>query len=200
MLIGLDFDNTIVRYDMVFHTVARERGLIDNAVAASKVAVRDDLRSRGLEEAWTEIQGYVYGCRMDLAEVYDGVFDFLRWARQDGHECVIISHKTRRPYLGPAYDLHAAASTWIKESLIDAAGPLVEEHRVFFRETKAEKIDQISAQGCNVYVDDLPEILLADNFPDQTRRILFDPDNHHADEQRLEIVQDWKSFKGLLGK
>ena len=40
MVLGVDFDNTIVRYDDVFHRVAVERGLIPDGVAPRKNEVR----------------------------------------------------------------------------------------------------------------------------------------------------------------
>ena len=48
--IGIDFDNTIVCYDDVFHEVAREQGLIPNDLPANKGAVRDHLRAIGRED------------------------------------------------------------------------------------------------------------------------------------------------------
>src|SRR5262249_22819241 len=60
MLIGVDFDNTIVCYDELFHRVAVEQGLIPSTVPATKGEVRRDLEGRGLGDVWTELQGYVY--------------------------------------------------------------------------------------------------------------------------------------------
>jgi len=42
--IGIDFDNTIVSYDTLFHRVALERGLIPISVPANKISVREYLR------------------------------------------------------------------------------------------------------------------------------------------------------------
>ena len=41
MRIGLDFDNTIVTYDSLFHKVATEQGLVPASLPVSKLAVRD---------------------------------------------------------------------------------------------------------------------------------------------------------------
>ena len=67
MRIGLDFDNTIVSYDALFHKVARERDCVPAATPVNKVAVRDYLRGVNQEDVWTAMQGYVYGARMDEA-------------------------------------------------------------------------------------------------------------------------------------
>src|SRR5579862_1715508 len=117
MRIGIDFDNTIVSYDALFHKVACERDLIPPDTPVNKVAVRDHLRRIGKEELWTELQGYVYGARMDEALAYPGVIEFLSGAAAAGHELAIVSHKTRHPFLGPQYDLHAAARRWVERHL-----------------------------------------------------------------------------------
>ena len=80
MRIGLDFDNTIVSYDALFHAVAVEKLLVPAETPVSKVEVRDYLRAIGNEPAWTELQGYVYGARMEQAEAYSGFFEFVRAA------------------------------------------------------------------------------------------------------------------------
>ena len=64
MVLGIDFDNTIVRYDELFHGVAVERGLIPASLPVRKNDVRDFLRQQDRERDWTELQGYVYGPRM----------------------------------------------------------------------------------------------------------------------------------------
>src|SRR5881392_3621645 len=73
MLVGLDFDNTIVCYDRLFHRLATERGLLPHGVAENKGAVRDYLRSIGREDDWTEMQGVGYGPRISDAEPFPGV-------------------------------------------------------------------------------------------------------------------------------
>src|SRR5215510_9369504 len=100
MRIGIDFDNTIACYDGVFHKAAVERGLVPVDLPSDKTSVRDHLRRAGREPDWTELQGYVYGSRMDLVACYPGFSDFARNAVRAGHELIVISHKTRYPYLG----------------------------------------------------------------------------------------------------
>lgn len=194
MHVGLDFDNTIVSYDALFHKVARETGSIPEGIPVSKVSVRDHLRSVGREEVWTEMQGTVYGSRMVEADMFPGVMEFLVWARSEGIRVSIVSHKTRHPFLGPRYDLHEAARGWITQSLQDAVGPLVAPENVFFELTKNDKLARIGALGCGIYVDDLPEILLAAGFPPSTERLLFDPDGHHM-EAGLRRAPDWSAVR-----
>ena len=180
MRIGIDFDNTIVSYDELFHKVAREQDLVPPETPLNKVAVRDHLRSIGQEARWTEMQGYVYGVRMDDALAYEGAIGFIRRAKDAGHSVTIVSHKTRHPFLGPQYDLHAAARAWVDSHLLCEGQPLLSCEEIFFELTKQEKLARIAACNCDAFIDDLPEILLAADFPASTARLLFDPDDHHS--------------------
>lgn len=200
MRIGLDFDNTIVSYDALFHKVAREQDVVPPETPVNKLAVRDYLRRIEREEVWTEMQGTVYGARMDEALAYPDVIEFLRWAGQVGHELAIVSHKTKHPFLGPQYDLHAAARAWVERHLCENGNPLIPASQVFFELTKEDKLARIGNFGCNIFLDDLPEILLASGFPASTRRILFDPENHHAAAALpgITVIQSWSGFSQCL--
>ncbi len=169
--IGLDFDNTIVCYDRVFHTAAVEQGLMPASVAANKNAVRDFLRAQGGEEHWIALQGEVYGKRMLEADAFPGLAGFLREAEAAVLRLVIVSHKTRYPFKGPRWDLHQAARDWIAAHLGDG---LFASENVFFELTKDAKLARIASCGCTAFIDDLPEILTAPAFPVQTRALLFD--------------------------
>lgn len=195
MLIGIDFDNTIVSYDTLFHKVATEQGVVPVSTPPNKVAVRDHLRAIGKEEIWTEMQGCVYGARMSEAAAYPGVIEFFRWARATHVPLCIVSHKTRHPFIGPEYDLHQAARDWIETRLVDEQGALVAPERVFFELTKEAKWARIAAAGCDWFIDDLPEILLAPAFPEKASRILFDPEKHHADETALLRMAGWSDIR-----
>ena len=196
MRIGLDFDNTIVSYDALFYEVALEQDLVPLDTPATKVAVRDYLRRVGKEEFWTEMQGYVYGARMEEALAYPGAIEFMRWARLAGHDLAIVSHKTKHPFLGPKYDLHAAARSWIDKYLGENASALITADQVFFELTKEEKLVRIGSFGCEIFLDDLPEILQANAFPADIRRVLFDPEGHHLTAALLDIavIQSWDGF------
>lgn len=172
--LGIDFDNTIICYDAVFHRVAREQGLIPATTPPTKEAVRDHLRASGREEAWTALQGEVYGRRLREAEPFPGALAFLAAARREGIPWSIISHKTRHPYRGPAWDLHAAALDWLAfMGFFDPEGLGLGREAVHFSETKEGKLDRIRSVGCTHFLDDLPEILLAPTFPEGTVRLLF---------------------------
>ena len=197
MHIGLDFDNTIVSYDSLFHKVALEAGIITKDFPTSKVSIRDHLRLKGQESAWTKMQGYVYGARMGEAVIYPGVIDFLIWARGEGITMSIISHKTRYPIQGERFDLHEAATKWIEHNLTDTVGTLIESKNIYFEATKEAKVKRICRANCDVYVDDLPEILVDPAFPAQAAKILFDPDNHHL-QSSITRAGHWTDIANFL--
>jgi hypothetical protein len=196
--IGIDFDNTIVNYDALFHKVALEQGVIPQTLAASKLAVRNHLRAIDKEDVWTEMQGYVYGARMDEAAMYPGVLDFFRRARVQDINLAIVSHKTRHPFIGPQYDLHRAAREWVDHHLVDGGDRLIAPEQVYFELTKDAKIKRIDTLACDCFIDDLPEIFLAEKFPAATQRFLFDPDAHHPPVPGIDTVQSWGEFQKKL--
>ncbi len=198
MRIGIDFDNTVVGYDELFHRVALERNLIPSELPATKLSVRDYLRQAGKENIWTEMQGYVYGARMEDAVAYPGAIAFIAQARAAGVSLAIVSHKTRYPFLGHPYDLHEAARGWVNKFLFGAADTLIAANEVYFELTKREKLARIAQLELDYFIDDLPEILLAENFPGRTGRILFDPDGIHPADARMANFSGWDRIYGYL--
>ena len=198
MRIGFDFDNTIVSYDTLFHKVALEQGVIHASIPQSKLAVRDHLRAQNKEEIWTAMQGYVYGARMDEAQAYPHVFSVMQSLKNQGHTLAIMSHKTKYPYLGERYDLHAAARQWIKKYLCIENVPLIAEENIYFELTKEEKLQRITQFHCDYFIDDLPEILLAPQFPQETKRLLFDPESQHDYREKLTVISSWLALEKLL--
>ena len=195
IIIGVDFDNTIVCYDAVFHRVAVEQGLVPAEVPATKTAVRDHLRRAGKEAAWTELQGVVYGPRIAEAGAFPGVKEFFRECRMRGLPVKIISHKTRFPYAGTKHDLHAAAMIWLaKQGFFAADGIGLSTESVFFEASKPEKLARIAALGCSVFIDDLPEFLAEPDFPPAVRRVLFDPMGDQPAPSGIESAPSWAAI------
>jgi hypothetical protein len=199
MKIGVDFDNTIVSYDSLFHRVALERDWIAPEVPATKASVRQALVDLGREDDWTEMQGYVYGARMRDAEPFPGVLDFFRRCVAADMDVAIISHKTRHPYRGPRHDLHEAAHGWLEQQgFYDPARIGLGRDRVYFELTKHEKLDRIEQLGCTHFIDDLTEILCDARFPARVERLLFDPAGRHADDLGFARFSTWRELGDSL--
>ena len=175
-LLGLDFDNTLVRYDNLFHRLAVEKGLIDDSMVVDKIGIRDYLREQGRDDEFTMLQGEVYGLRILDANPAEGMLNALDNLKLMGIPMVLVSHKTRFPYKGPQYDLHQAAMNWLnKNSFFSQEGLAWSQSQIHFESTKENKIRKILSLGCTHYVDDLPEII--NMLPKSVKRILYSPGN-----------------------
>lgn len=202
MRIGIDFDNTLVCYDGVFHAAALERGLIPKHLPRDKNSVRDYLNGAGRADAFTELQGCVYGTRMELAAPYPGFGDFVASAGKAGHELFVVSHKTRYPIRGPQHDLHAAARSFLAaRGLVGTAGGQIDPGNVFFELTREGKIARVASLRCDAFIDDLPEIFALPGFPAGVRRILFDPERQlaaAASKGRYQRCSSWAEIAAEL--
>jgi hypothetical protein len=199
MLIGVDFDNTIVRYDNLFHTVALEQNLIPPSFPACKSAVRDFLRERKKEDLWTEMQGYVYGERMTDAKPFPGVLDFFELCKTREITVCIISHRTQHPYLGPQYDLHQAAKEWLRRhEFFEESKAALSSEEVFFEITKEKKLERIKSMGCTHFIDDLPEFLGDPNFPENVERMNFIPEESESSDGSFPRYSSWQQIQESL--
>ena len=197
MLLGLDFDNTLICYDSLFHRVALDRGLIPADLPAQKNCVRDYLRQQDQEDDWTHMQGEVYGARITEAEAFPQMLASLQGLAQGGLAMRLVSHKTRTPYQGPAYDLHQAARQWLTaQGFFSPDGLNWGPDQVFFEVTKQEKVDRIVALGCSHYIDDLPEIL--EMLPATVQPILFAPGGAVTAPERWHQFPHWGDLPQLL--
>src|SRR5258705_4154706 len=96
MRIGLDFDNTIIRYDEVFLQAARERGLLSADFVGTKQQIRDAIRGLPDGEAkWQALQGYVYGSGIGGAKLFGGLPEFLRRGATDGGNGLVVRYKNQ---------------------------------------------------------------------------------------------------------
>ena len=190
VVIGIDFDNTLVSYDALFHRIAVEREHVPADTAVNKRAVRDHYRSTGREEEWTLLQGEVYGARIREADPFPGALEWVRAATDAGFELRVVSHKTERPFAGPPHDLRGAARGWLEyHGFLDAglAG-------VLFESTVEEKVSRIAAIGAECFIDDLPELLSREDWPREVRRVLFDPARTDDGRNDWVALHDWRDL------
>jgi hypothetical protein len=137
------------------------------------------------------MQGYVYGERMVTdARPFPGVSEFFLRCRDEGIPTCIISHKTRHPYRGEKYDLHAAAQSWLERHGFDGER--------FFELTKADKLARIGLAGCTHFIDDLPEFLAEADFPKNVRQILFDPNDRYEVAPPMVKQTSWDGILAAI--
>ena len=183
MRIGLDFDNTLARYDHVFASEAKEEKLVSNEWQGTKKQLRDTLRSLdGGDLMWQKLQGKVYGPMMSQAKLFPGVVQFMIRCKQRGDDVFIVSHKTEYGHFDPTETpLRQAALEWMTQNgFFKKTKCGLSEEKVFFEATRRKKVGRISSLDLDVFVDDLIEVYEEDEFPD-IEKILFttDIDNEH---------------------
>ena len=66
--------------------------------------------------------------------------------------------------------------------------------QVYFELTKDDKIRRVAEIGCDYFIDDLPEILLAPAFPQRTQGILFDPEHSHEQANVGTKLASWRDI------
>ena len=77
MIIGFDFDNTIINYTKSFIYLSRKKKLVPEKNNKNKISIRNYLRKNNIEDEWTILQGEVYGKNIMRAEIYVGVLEAL---------------------------------------------------------------------------------------------------------------------------
>lgn len=198
MRIGLDFDNTIVCYDQAIALLAEELLKLPKGVQYTKPALREFLRVAGREPEWTSFQGELYGPGMRFARPFEGAISTIQDLVDQGHELVIVSHRTRKPYSGRSHDLHAAARHWINEHLQSVGLFNSEDSAINFVETREKKVERISELGCRTFLDDLPEMLGMTGFPEKTLGILFDPCMSKIAPAGCRRITAWQELSGVV--
>jgi hypothetical protein len=200
--IGVDLDNTLVDYTAVFHPVAEQLGLVEPGLQhQTKVSIKARLIERDPSEVlWMRLQGQVYGRFLGKARLYPGAVDCLAFARAKGARISIVSHKTRLGHFDPdQVDLRQAARDWLSANgLFDRRGPGIVSADVHFTETRDAKLACIAEIGCNIFVDDLPEVLTDTRFPADVEPLWFAGNQAGPAPQGLAAYRTWQEIKARL--
>lgn len=196
MLIGLDFDNTIVCYDYAIAKLADEMFDLPKELPRTKISVRNFLRDSGREIEWTSFQGLLYGPGMEYAYPFDGVIEGIQILREVGHSFCIVSHRSLYPYAGTSYNLHLYARKWVTRHLVSRG--IIEQDKVFLLDTLDKKVAAISDLDCQIFIDDLPEVILHKAFPQKTAAVLFDPTQMQSPISCAPTMHHWKDLQLAL--
>ena len=199
ILVGIDFDNTLINYDGVFQSLASKRGLVACAEPLGKTALRDRVRSLPDGEVeWQKLQAAVYGPLISQASCFPGALEFIRRCFDLEWQVAIISHKTEwAAQDNGGVSLHRAALDWLAGNGFFAPG-LLSPEQVFFEPTRTEKIDRIRRLDCQLFIDDLIETFAEDAFPAEVDKFLFNP--HGIDGRRgdLQVCSSWEELTRLI--
>ena len=99
--------------------------------------------------------------------------------------------------LGPKHDLHAAALHFLEARQL-VGKDAISASNVFLEPTREGKIACVADLNCQVFIDDLPEVLSSPGLPAGLRAILFDPEGTFNGDA-FETFRDWAGTAALLG-
>jgi hypothetical protein len=96
-------------------------------------------------------------------------------------------------------NLRSAALSWMETNeLLSGYGVCLRREHVHFTSTRAEKLERIAELSCDVFIDDLEEILLDPRFAYSVRRILLSKTAIEADGIPYSICRHWLSISELI--
>ena len=199
LVLGVDFDNTIICYDNVFYDCASKKYHIPAEIGRDKASIKKFLVDSISETAWTELQGEVYGPGILSATIFEGVIQTLSALTEKGTKIVLISHKTRHPYIGPPYDLHAAALHWLETHyFFSKSGLAWSRSQVFFETTIQRKVERIHDQHCDFFLDDLQEVLRL--IPGNVQKIHFNPHKVKSRQHKMSWreITKWRDLPQVI--
>ena len=191
IVVGLDFDNTIVCYAESVAKLANKYFDLPKNIK-TKADIKKLVQAKYGNLVWTKFQGELYGPGMNYAQPYDGSINAILKLSSNGVKVLILSHRSRYPYAGVNHDLHKYARTWLNNNMQVNGKIIIEKDDIFFFETKKEKISAISSYNCDYFLDDLPEIIDDIGFPDTTKGYLFDPGNNC--KARKHLITHWSEL------
>ena len=195
--LGLDFDNTLINYDLLFFKLALEKNLIPENLEKSKIAVRNYFLKNNVENQFTLLQGEVYGKHIEKACQSQGMFSALKNIKKKGIELVIVSHKSKYPFAGTQYDLHESAMKWMKKNnFFSTKGLSLSTNDIFFELTKEAKVKRIKDLGCSHFIDDLPEILKM--IDSNINKIFYNPSKIEVYDKKFKNLISWNHLEEFI--
>lgn len=192
--IGIDFDNTIVSYNELIYSAARQKGLISSGVVKNKKEIRDVIRKLPDGELeWQRLQAFVYGKGMGNAVLMEGVAAFFDFCKRSNTPAFIISHKTQFASMDvERIDLRETALEWMKMNrFFNKEGFGLGPDNVYFKSTRQGKIDCIRALRCTHFIDDLEETFLEESFPIHVEKILLSSQGTKINVKNMRVCQSW---------
>jgi hypothetical protein len=177
LIVGVDFDNTLICYDELFYEIACAEALIPTTVPANKGAIREHLRSEpGGEARWQWLQAAAYGTQIDRARVMPGALEFLRRCEASRIAACVVSHKGERAAANPeGPNLRTRALDWLEQNGFFSPDTGLGPASVHFGATLHEKLALVASLGCTHFIDDLDDVFREPSFPARVTKILFAP-------------------------
>ena len=195
MRIGLDFDNTIIDYNEVFFALASTRKWVAPTPALNKEEVKEALlQADGNDRRWQELQALAYGPEILRAKISAGLLGALEFFRDQGHEVMVVSHKSETSNLDGKTPLREWARRWIQEARLP-----IDLADIHFEPTLAEKVARIAGLKCDLFVDDLPSVFAHESFPHATcQAFLYRPLESATEAPEAFVVSSWAEVESAV--
>ena len=196
-IIGIDFDNTLIDYSGLLYHYAIKFKYINGSTIKVKNEIRNKIRMlNNGEDKWQKLQALIYGPKIIKAERFTGVLKFFRNCKEKKIIIYIISHKTIFASKDETQtNLRQAALKWMAQN---SFFQYLSKKNVFFETTREDKIKRIAQLNCNIFIDDLLDVLNAETFPTDVRRILFNPNNTININTKIEYARSWNEMSNLI--
>ena len=202
MKIGIDLDNTIIDYSDSFLAAFKTF----NIQYPKNLKNKEDLKKFILYEIkdvklWHKLQGLAYGKFLKShGKLYSGVNLFLKRCKFRNHEVDIVSHKTvNAHYQDKKIKLRDSAIIWLKnKKLVGNKNNYIS--KVYFEDTKKDKIIRINENNYDYFIDDLLKILNSKLLNKKLNKIHFIGSQFLKDSTNLTQFNNWSQIDKFINK
>ncbi|MDC0215854.1 hypothetical protein OAJ75_02025 [Candidatus Pelagibacter sp.] len=191
MILGVDFDNTLINYDKVFSEIAKKNNLINKTLKSKELVKKKVIFKHG-EDEWTRLQGQVYGKEILKAHRNKFIKESLDKINKIA-KIYLISHKTKFPIIGKKINMHNSALVWLKKNNLYGKNKVFNKENIFFERTLQDKVNKIKLLKCDIYIDDLTSVL--DRLDFEIIKILF-----NKKKIGYNSINNWKKIKNFIYK
>jgi hypothetical protein len=169
--VGLDLDNTLIDYTQAYFKIAEIFGI--TLVDLNKDSIKQHLTDyKNNDVEWQRFQSILYTKGLDYAELAPGLLNFLKFCKTKRVKVSVVSHKTltTSKKFGNL-NLRTPALKWLKEQQLIPT--LISLEDIFFCPSKSLKIEKINQLKCDIFVDDLEEVLNDSNLNFDVKKVQF---------------------------
>ena len=176
MIFGIDFDNTLVNYNLAFKkAINQEKTNLGKKFKKrkfnSKIQIKNYLLKNNKIDLWKRLQSKVYSEYIFQAYLNVEILKLLKYLDKKKIKFYIVSHKTIYPYIGKRTNLHLLSKKWLRLNLFNKKNKFKKNYKSFFETTKKKKLYKIKLLKITHFIDDLDEIL--NKLPSHINKIKF---------------------------
>jgi hypothetical protein len=187
--VGLDLDNTLIDYTQAYSKIAEIFGL--TLVDLNKDSIKQHLTDNKNDVEWQRFQSILYTQGLDYAKLAPGLLNFLKFCKTKCIKVSVVSHKTlTTPKKFGNLNLRTPALKWLKEQQLIPT--LISLEDIFFCSSKSLKIEKINQLKCEIFVDDLEEVLNDSSLNFDVKKVQF------SNEQKSNSISNFEELIEML--